>query len=90
MVDVRQGQLMTQPQDIYISENRLITLVDAGSPTSYTSFDRVDGTGRYVIPGLWDMHAHPDDPEVWRMDPDPKLRDLLLGISWPTANVQRF
>lgn len=41
---------------------------------------QVDGTGKYLIPGLWDMHAHPDDPEMWRMKPTEDGRDLLLPL----------
>src|SRR2546428_1712557 len=25
----------------------------------------VDGTGKFLIPGLWDMHIHLDDSELW-------------------------
>lgn len=25
----------------------------------------VDATGKFLIPGLWDMHIHLDDPELW-------------------------
>ncbi|MCB0489533.1 MAG: amidohydrolase family protein [Cyclobacteriaceae bacterium] len=32
----------------------------------------------FVIPGLWDMHAHPDDPEVWRMSPTRESRDKMI------------
>ena len=77
-IDVIEGRLLSHPQDLYISEGRIFHMAEAGSTTSYTAFEKVDGTGRYVIPGLWDMHAHPDDPEVWRMNPDPLQRDLLL------------
>ena len=40
----------------------------------------VDATGAFVIPGLWDMHAHPDDPELWPTSPPPKDKEILLTL----------
>ena len=80
VVDVTNGKLLSEAQDIYLSQGRILKIAPTGSASTYTGFEKVDGTGKYVIPGLWDMHAHPDDPEVWRMDPVPKDRDLLLPL----------
>ena len=38
----------------------------------------IDATGSFVIPGLWDMHAHPDDPELWPVNPPPQEKEKLL------------
>ena len=40
----------------------------------------VDGRGKFLIPGLWDMHAHPDDPELWPVNPPPKDKESLLAL----------
>lgn len=40
----------------------------------------IDATGSFVIPGLWDMHAHPDDPELWPVNPPPKEKEKLLTL----------
>ncbi|MEK6405686.1 MAG: amidohydrolase family protein [Acidobacteriota bacterium] len=40
----------------------------------------VDGRGKFLIPGLWDMHAHPDDPELWPVNPPPKDKESLLTL----------
>jgi N-acyl-D-aspartate/D-glutamate deacylase len=40
----------------------------------------IDATGTFVIPGLWDMHAHPDDPELWPVNPPPKDKEMLLTL----------
>ncbi|HJZ68336.1 MAG TPA: amidohydrolase family protein [Blastocatellia bacterium] len=40
----------------------------------------VDATGAFVIPGLWDMHAHPDDPELWPTNPLLKDKESLLTL----------
>lgn len=55
VVDVENGR--TQPgQSILLHQGRI---VEVGSTVrSMPGAIRVDGTGRYVIPGLWDMHVH--------------------------------
>ena len=40
----------------------------------------IDATGSFLIPGLWDMHAHPDDPELWPMKPPPQEKEKLLTL----------
>jgi imidazolonepropionase-like amidohydrolase len=40
----------------------------------------VDGRGKFLIPGLWDMHAHPDDPELWPVNPSTKEKESLLTL----------
>ena len=40
----------------------------------------IDATGSFVIPGLWDMHAHPDDPELWPLNPPPQEKEKLLTL----------
>ncbi|GJM29225.1 MAG: amidohydrolase [Cyclobacteriaceae bacterium] len=78
VVDVQTGQLSTGTRDIYISQGRILTIAESGTSLLYSNFKVVEGNGNFVIPGLWDMHAHPDDPELWRMNPLRPDRDLLL------------
>lgn len=40
----------------------------------------IDARGTYLIPGLWDMHAHPDDPELWPVNPPAKEKESLLTL----------
>src|SRR6185295_14127404 len=40
----------------------------------------IDARGAFLIPGLWDMHAHPDDPELWPVNPPPKEKEKLLTL----------
>ena len=56
VVDVRTGSL--QPaRDLFIDGDSIVALLDAGS-ASPGAARVVDGSGRYAIPGLWDMHVH--------------------------------
>ncbi len=78
VVDVDQGQLMSEPQDVLIVGDRVHSIVNSSSNTSTTEVKIINGKDKFLIPGLWDMHAHPDDPEVWRMSPIAEDRDLLM------------
>ena len=40
----------------------------------------IDAAGSFVIPGLWDMHAHPDDPELWPSHPSEQEKASLLTL----------
>ena len=40
----------------------------------------IDAAGSFVIPGLWDMHAHPDDPELWAMGQTEQEKASLLTL----------
>ena len=55
VVDVRRGTLLPN-RTVLISEGR-IRSVFAGSEVP-DGVDRIDGTGKYLTPGLWDMHVH--------------------------------
>jgi hypothetical protein len=57
VIDVERGRALPA-YAVTIKGDRVITV----APTSRTQFGNttrvIDGTGRYLIPGLWDMHAH--------------------------------
>jgi len=71
VVDVRAGELH-RGSTIVVQGNR-ITSVGADTPTSGGQI--VDATGKYVIPGLWDMHTH-----AFFGDRTPESRDLILPL----------
>jgi len=90
VVDVKSGRLLND-QTIVIRGDRITALsphaeIPAGARI-------VDATGRFVIPGLWDMHAHPlygcDTPErMFRMllaNGVTGARDLGSGLPVPEA-----
>ncbi len=57
VVDVEQGALVPG-QDVLIKATRIIGVVPQGKTQLPTGVRTVDGRGRYLIPGLWDMHVH--------------------------------
>jgi imidazolonepropionase-like amidohydrolase len=55
VVDVARGQL--QPgRTIVVHEGRIVAVAD--SAEGFTPAQTVDASGRFAIPGLWDMHVH--------------------------------
>ena len=61
IVDVRNGSLLTE-STVLVSGNRITAI----GPTSRLAVPEdakiVDATGRYLIPGLWDMHVNQPQP----------------------------
>src|SRR4051794_13633271 len=55
IVDVTNGRLQ-QRKTIVIEGNRIARIDDA-TPATHAAAT-LDGTGMFVIPGLWDMHIH--------------------------------
>ncbi len=55
IIDVRTGEI-AEDQAILVEAGRIIEITDA--ERSRSASRRVDGGGRYVIPGLWDSHVH--------------------------------
>ena len=56
IVDVESGQV--QPNRVVaISQGKILRIAPADQD-SYAARQYVNGNGRYLIPGLWDMHVH--------------------------------
>lgn len=79
VVDVASGVIMPH-QDIVIRRNRIAHIANADGADEYKVARTLNASGKYIIPGLWDMHAHPDDPEVWRMHPGERQKDSLMPL----------
>ena len=55
IVDVTTGRL--QPRKTIVIEGNRIARIDNASASTHAAAT-LDGTGMFVIPGLWDMHVH--------------------------------
>ena len=62
VVDVESGALLPD-RTVLVSGNR-ITSVAAGPAAVPAGARVVDGAGRFLIPGLWDMHVHAAFPGI--------------------------
>ena len=78
VVDVATGELR-EDHTVVVRGDSIVTVAPALLVLVPRGASVVDATDRFLIPGLWDVHAHPDDPEVWELlDPAPAKRDLLI------------
>jgi hypothetical protein len=57
VVDVQQGRLLPA-QRVVIVGNRIRTMGSVGTVSLPAGAKVVDAKGKYLIPGLWDMHTH--------------------------------
>jgi imidazolonepropionase-like amidohydrolase len=79
VVDVEAGTLV--PAQTVLIENERIVALGPGSEIAVPRTSMVvDGSNRYLLPGLWDMHAH-----VYAVSP---LLDLPLYIAYGVTNVR--
>ncbi len=69
---------------VVVSGDRIVRVTPSADaaplPASLDDPVVVDGTGRVLMPGLWDLHAHPDDPEVWHLDPPAAEKERFLEL----------
>ncbi|MBF9142842.1 amidohydrolase family protein [Hymenobacter properus] len=56
IIDVATGKL--QPNQVVAIAKGKIVQVQTADKDSYAAKQYVNGNGRYLIPGLWDMHVH--------------------------------
>jgi imidazolonepropionase-like amidohydrolase len=57
VVDVTDGTLHPA-QTVLVKADRIVAVGAANAVTASGDAEVVDGTGRYLVPGLWDTHVH--------------------------------
>ncbi|EED35692.1 hypothetical protein NOR51B_1639 [Luminiphilus syltensis NOR5-1B] len=63
IVDVRTGQLLPE-RDVVIDGGRICAISQSSDAAVFTADQEIDGRGRFLIPGLMEMHGHVDTPEA--------------------------
>ena len=53
------SKALGEPADVYVNEGRIAAIYPAGSPAKDPA-TVIDGAGRALLPGLFDMHTHED------------------------------
>lgn len=69
-----------EDQTVLVEDGRIVAVGREGSIAIPQNATTVDGRGRYLLPGLWDMHAH-----VYAVSP---LLDLPLYIAYGVTNLR--
>lgn len=57
VIDVAAGRTLPK-RDVLVKGDRILDVAPTGRSTIPASARVIDGRGAFVIPGLWDMHAH--------------------------------
>lgn len=57
VIDVETGSIW-QARDVVLRDGRIASVGPTEPSRSNESLITIDGTGKYLMPGLWDMHAH--------------------------------
>lgn len=79
VIDVHTGSVMPM-QTVWIDGGRVVYV---GSEENFETLDAdvfIDGTDKYLMPALWDMHTH-----IYKISP---LTDLPLFIGYGVTNVR--
>lgn len=63
VVDVT-GAGLVSDRTVVIEGGRIVAVTDAALATIPDQARVVEGRGKFLIPGLWDMHTHPNDVSV--------------------------
>lgn len=65
---------------VLIRGNVIVAIGPSGKVAVPSAARRLNGTGKFVIPGLWDMHTHVDDPELLELNPKPEEKAQWLPV----------
>lgn len=80
VVDMTEGPTLSD-QSVVIEGNRIVALGPAATVRVPAGVRAIDGRGKYLIPGLWDMHAHlPEDALARALDFPLYLANGVTGI----------
>jgi imidazolonepropionase-like amidohydrolase len=77
IIDVTSGEIIAG-QDVFVSAGRIVEISPIGKMSAAESVTIIDGTGKYLSPGLAEMHAHIPIPQ---MGPNRVEETLLLYLS---------
>ena len=80
VVDVETGRLLPS-QTVVVRGNRITAMGASASVRVPPGATVVDGTGKYLVPGLWDMHAHlPEPPWLRTLGPQLLVAHGVTGV----------
>ncbi|HEV8051861.1 MAG TPA: amidohydrolase family protein [Parachlamydiaceae bacterium] len=68
IIDVKSGNIL-ENRDILIKDNVIIAIDTIGILKAHPTSLIIDGTNKYLMPGLWDMHTHSNQHSEWLHHP---------------------
>jgi imidazolonepropionase-like amidohydrolase len=75
------------PQDIVVEGGRIATIAPTGSVSAPSGAMRVDGRGRFAIPGLSDVHAHVGEGGIGPQDDTTRARALRQFLRYGVTTI---
>jgi hypothetical protein len=80
LIDAKQG--LIENVTVVIRDDEIVSVSSDTDTTKTTADNVIDGTGKYLIPGLWDMHVH--------LTYDDRFTDLMPQsfLSWGVTSVR--
>jgi hypothetical protein len=70
-------------QDVLVRGGRIVSIGRSGSIRTGQAVKRIDGRGKYLMPGLWDMHVH-----AMTGRSDPARETLPLYVSYGIVGLR--
>ncbi len=55
-IDIETGNI--KQQDIFIIDGKIVKITPSGGNSDYLFQEKIEATGKYVLPGFWDNHVH--------------------------------
>lgn len=91
IVDVNSGEIIPD-MDILIQKNRISDIDSSGQVLAPHSTLVIDGSGKFLMPGLWDMHTHSSPLSPWIHHPlyiangVTGIRDMSGNLNQPDSH----
>lgn len=68
IIDVKSGNILAN-RDVLIKDNVISAIDTSGILKAHPTSLIIDGTNKYLMPGLWDMHTHSNQHSQWLHHP---------------------
>ena len=68
IVDVETGQIIPN-QNVFIDNHKIKSIERYKTDTKHQELLTIEGRGKYLMPGLWDMHTHSSPYSPWLHHP---------------------
>lgn len=59
------GSAAKPDMSVFIRDHRIVAVNETGKLTELPNADVVDAKGKFLIPGLWDMHVHTGQKDIY-------------------------
>lgn len=86
IIDTDSG-VASEPRDLVIEGGRIVSAAPAGSQPLPAGARRIDGSGRYALPGLIDVHAHVGEGGIAPADDATRDRALRQFLRYGVTTV---